>query len=137
MLSTGEKTDTDSKQKDNLSKQENQITFSSAQSLLRCLLLRSRIEAMGYSGWEFCTQNHTDLCSNSCCYHLTTSLALGKSFNLSELSFHLKMGITSPNSYGFRVSLMRQSIISMSGIQKMFHKWFLLFYYYLIIIFHL
>ena len=40
----------------------------------------------------------------------TTSLALSKSLNVSELSSLLKMGVTSPNSCGFRVTLVRQSI---------------------------
>ena len=42
----------------------------------------------------------------------TTSLALSKSLNVSELSSLLKMGVTSPNSCGFRVNLVRQSINS-------------------------
>lgn len=51
----------------------------------------STTEAMWSGGWELCTWNQTDLCSNFCYYYL-------------------KMGITLPNLYGFRVNLMRQSI---------------------------
>lgn len=67
----------------------------------------------------------------------TTSLALGGPLNLylSGTSAHLKMGITSLSSYGFRVNLIRQSIIGMSSIQNMFTNSSI--YYCLIFIFYL
>lgn len=84
MLGTGEKGNTSSKQMNTKAKhaREPDRFFFCPRPAEMCAP-QKRDRGTRYSGWEL---------------HPGTRLALGKSLNLSALSLHLEMGITSPNS---------------------------------------
>lgn len=123
MVGTGEKETTDSKQMNSQSKQENQITFSSTQDLLRRLPFRCRRQAK-----QWLRTLHLELnrpLSKFLLLPSMTGLALGKSLNRSKLSDSTENRVITTKYIWFQGEF-NETIISVSGIQETISKRFLL-----------